>query len=192
MARNRIPQDATPCDKPELRPLTPKQLQAAQLVAVGNSDEEIANVHGACRSTVHRWRTLSPLFQAEVNRHRAVMADKISDKLRDSVLKAVDTVTQLMTNSEDEGIKLKAASMLLGLVPLSIHAGPTDPCEIVRPLAEQRNLDTPSSHDRSLHLYKGTKPINELIQDVLIERERLANDPTCDSFGDNTSDGDTQ
>ncbi len=67
------------------------------MVAVGGSDETVADTHGLNRSTVYRWRIFSPLFQAEVNRHRAVLNAKIGDKLRDSVFSAVDTVAQLMT-----------------------------------------------------------------------------------------------
>lgn len=188
MKQNRLHQDAPPCNKPELRQLTAKQLLAAQMVAVGGTDDTIAVTHGLNRSTVYRWRIFSPLFQAEVNRHRAVLNAKIGDKLRDSVFSAVDTVAQLMTSSEDEGIKLKAASLLLGLVPLSIHVGPTDPREIVRPLADQRNFDTPRECDRVIHAMDGTKPINELIRTMLIELEQMANDTAHDSEEGNNSD----
>ena len=180
-------QGATPRNKAELRQLTPMQLQVAQLVAVGSSDEEIANRHGLNRSTVYRWRIFSPLFQADVNRHRAVLNAQISDKLRESVFGAVDTIAQLMAKSADETIKLKAASMLLGLMPLSIQVGPTDPREIVRPIAEQRDRDTPRDCDRIIHQMDGTKPIQEVIRKVLIELEVSANDTSGEPDGTTAS-----
>ena len=180
MKRPQTQQGATPRNKPEPRQLTPMQLHAAQLVAVGTSDEDVANRHRLNRSTVYRWRIFSPLFQAEVNRHRAILNAKITDKLRESVFGAVDTVSQLMAESEDEGIKLTAASVLLSLVPLSIHAGPTDPREIVRPIAEQRARDTPRECDRIIHQMDGTKSVKELIRKVLIELEATANETTIE------------
>ena len=70
--------------------------------------------------------------------------------------------------------------MLLGLVPLSIQVGPTDPREIVRPIAEQRDRDTPRDCDRIIHQMDGTKPIREVIGKVLIELEATANETTIE------------
>ena len=122
-----------------------------------------------------------------MNRHRAVLNAKIGDKLRDSVFSAVDTVAQLMTSSEDEVIKLKAASLLLELVSMSIQTGPTDPREIVRPLAVQRDRDMPRDCDRVIHAMDGTKPITELIQNVITELEQTANDAAYASEENATS-----
>ncbi len=167
-------QPATSCNNTASPQLKAKQFQAAALVASGNTDEAIAEELGIDRSTVWRWRTRSPSFQAEVNRHRESLNASISDKLRETMLAAVGTMAELLATSADQTIRLKAATVLLQLVPHSLEPGPTDPREIMRPLAEQRQADMHDLANTLKHAMEGTKAVITLCDEMVLESDSAA------------------
>jgi len=50
--------------------LNDKQLQAIDLILIGNTDDWVAKYVGVNRSTVNQWKNHNPYFKAELNRRR--------------------------------------------------------------------------------------------------------------------------
>src|SRR3954454_4232061 len=79
-----VQRDATPCNNQILReiladrylrndsPLSPRQLNAVELLLQGLSDAEVAGQLGVDRTTIFRWRKIEE-FQNELDRHRQVL-----------------------------------------------------------------------------------------------------------------------
>ena len=169
--KNRLQQPATVCNIPA-RELTAAQLKAAAMVASGQADEQIAGELGIHRTTVFRWRS-SPTFQAEVNRHREAMFQNLHDLMRDSVYGAVDAIRHIITHSPDESLKLKAACALLNAVTWDLRPGPTDPRELVRAEALQRQVDEPTEFDQFGADLDGRKLLADHIDDLVREQDSV-------------------
>jgi len=167
--KKRMQQIATECNIPS-RELTANQQKAAMLLATGQADEIIADELDVDRSTIFRWRR-SPTFRAEVNKHREAMLAMLQDSLRDAVVGALNTLKSLMTKSADDSLKLKAASVLLGTVPWHLRSGPTDPRELVRSEAQQRQTDEPGMIDPLDAILGGKKPLKEHIDELVREQD---------------------
>jgi len=168
----RTQQIATTCNK-TARELTAAQQKAALLIASGQSDEQVGQDIGVDRSTVFRWRK-SPTFQAEVNRHRQAINSQVADTFRDSLIGALETLRHLMTHSQNEANRMKAALGLLSIVSPGLAVGPTDPREIIRPSVMQRQADTPNSTDELLMSISGEQPLEQLLQNELESRDKAA------------------
>ena len=50
--------------------LNDKQLQAIDLILIGNTDDWVAKYVGVNRSTVNQWKNHNPYFKAELNRRK--------------------------------------------------------------------------------------------------------------------------
>ena len=72
--------------------LNDKQLQAIDLILIGNTDDQVAKHVGVNRSTVCQWRNHNIYFQAELNKRRKEIWEATSDRLRSLAFKAMDTV----------------------------------------------------------------------------------------------------
>ena len=101
-------------DAPE--ELSEEQLQAIPLIIQGKSDAEVGEAIGRTRETVNRWRNHDEDFSDAL--------DDARDSFMESQLVAVSAGAQMavsaleeLLNSEDDKVRLQAASLLLKTAP---------------------------------------------------------------------------
>ena len=98
--------------------LTAKQYNAAELVSLGHTNSEIAEIIGISRRQLAKWRS-NAYFESEVSRLRAQLWTDGKQRLRGLIGKAVRVVESSIGAGDT-----KAALALLRLVDLKIGAPP--------------------------------------------------------------------
>jgi len=96
--------------KQEADELTAQQQQAIGLLAGGMTVTEVAQEVGVERETVSRWKNHNTMFASLLSYQQAELWDAAADKLRASVLKAADSLDELLEH-EDASVRLKAISL---------------------------------------------------------------------------------
>lgn len=81
-------------------------------LAQGLSVRDAAKEAGVSEPTAFR-RLKEPDFIAELNRVRGELWDNALGKLTAGASKAVETLTELMTEADSDNVKLKAAQLIL-------------------------------------------------------------------------------
>ncbi|MFJ3093600.1 hypothetical protein [Streptomyces hydrogenans] len=100
--------------------LSPKEL-AVPLLARGMSTDAVGTTVGVNGRTVRRWRE-DPTFERQVQDVRQTVLDETVAALTAAVRKAVDTLTDALTD-DHAGIRVRAASELIRSLPaLAEHA----------------------------------------------------------------------
>lgn len=94
--------------------LTPKQLKAIPLMAQGMMGVEVAKEISVAPQTISEWRK-SFEFMAELNDYRFQLLENARSQLQYAPSKAVQTLYDLMENSESDETKRKAAIDILRL-----------------------------------------------------------------------------
>jgi len=96
-----------------MKALNPKQIQTAQLLAGGATITATAEQLEITRTTIHDWLKNDFTFQAHLNslKREVIEAGRLS--LQSSVALAVDTINSIMTSSENDLARLKAAHDIL-------------------------------------------------------------------------------
>ena len=74
--------------------LTPKQLNAVDLIVAGLTDSAVAEQIGVNRNTVNRWRLYDPTFQVALGERRAQLLSSAADALRSALPLALDTLRE--------------------------------------------------------------------------------------------------
>lgn len=92
--------------------LSSKQTQAAILISFGESKKSAAEHVGVTPQTISEWMS-NPSFEATINRYKKSFLHDIQDKLRQSLLPAVETLSDLMDNSENESLKFQVARFII-------------------------------------------------------------------------------
>ena len=159
------------------RELTVSQLNAIDLLVLGKTDKETAELCNLSRTCVSKWRLYNPVFQAALNERRAEIWSSGIDRLRALVPKALDVLSQEL-DKPDSPARLKAASELLRLIPLSngiLKIGTTDPDEIVRQIVTERRSQMPSAMADILCLDQSLPPYAEQIEETWKELEDRSN-----------------
>lgn len=82
-----------------LSPLSPQQQQAALLLVEGRKQGEIAEEMGIAPETLSRWKA-EPGFRAELNRLLLAMREASINRIRSLQATALQTIEDVMTNSE--------------------------------------------------------------------------------------------
>lgn len=95
------------------KPLTPNQRTAAELLASGRNDREVAEAIGVRRATVCQWRH-EPEFAAELESNRQSLWSPYVDRLQSLLPRAVEVIEWQALTEKD----LKLAFKLLELVGL--------------------------------------------------------------------------
>lgn len=131
--------NATKCDNPlQSARLTVAQENAADALATGKTDAEVAGLLNLHRTTISRWRLYNPHFIAALNERRKAIWAASLDRLRSLVGKALDVLGDEM-EKPDSPNRLTAATHALKLVPMQLPpVGSTDPQVIVNQITEQR------------------------------------------------------
>ena len=90
--------------------LNDKQLQAIDLILIGNTDDQVAKYVGVNRSTVNQWKNHNIYFQAELNRRRKEIWEATLDELRSLLSGALRTIKQAIDQG-DAKIALEVLKM---------------------------------------------------------------------------------
>lgn len=96
--------------EPSAQALPPEQLQAIDLMLLGESVTDTVRKLRIDRKTLYRWRQ-NPLFRAEFNRRQAESVEASSQRLRSLSEKAIGVIERHLDNGD-----LKAATALLKIV----------------------------------------------------------------------------
>ncbi len=116
IARNRVsdPEDATTT-------ITPQMEIVIDRLVVGETVVDAAAAAGADRSTVHRWKREHWAFQAELNRRRRELHERLRHRLEALAERALDNIEKAV-----EAGDLKASQSVLDRLSLP-PAQPPDP-----------------------------------------------------------------
>ena len=94
--------------------LTNKQLKALPLMAQGMPGKNVAKEVSVTPQTVSEWKR-SPVFMATLNSLKMEALESARGQLEHSPSKAIQTLIELMDNSENEETRRKAALDILRL-----------------------------------------------------------------------------
>ena len=109
--------------------LTTQHDQVILLLLKGHSDSFISKSLKISRTTLRRWRTCNPVFQAELNRARSEMWQTNLEHLRGLVTRSLRILDKSM-RSKDESIRLKAATAMLShAAPNEVAPSPYEPID---------------------------------------------------------------
>jgi len=128
--------------------LSVAQLNAVDLLVVGKTDQEVAEVVGVTRQTVNGWRNANPWFGAELNRRRQDLWGVSVDQLRALLPRAVAVLAQELELGPGSA---RVAVDILRLAGLdrtkaphkldTLLVGSTDPAEIIDAEVRRRRPD---------------------------------------------------
>lgn len=105
--------------------LEPRQLAAAESLALGNTQAKTAEAVHVSRSTISYWLTL-PVFSAYLLARKKALWAAAEDRLRGAVLEAVDClVSECRSGNVDAAIAILKTTKLWGRVGAPV--GSTDP-----------------------------------------------------------------
>ncbi len=96
--------------------LTEEQIQAIPLIIEGKPDAEVGEAIGKTRETVNRWRNHDPDFKRELEAARNSYLEAQIAAVSARAQKAISVLDKLL-DSDDEKIRLQAASLLLKSAP---------------------------------------------------------------------------
>jgi hypothetical protein len=125
-----------------LHHLNAREVRAADLIASGRTDSQVSEELDVDRTTVWRWRTQNPYFQAEVNRRREEIWTVTRDRLQALTPLALDAIeSELRTGEKPVGAAL-GLLRILATGALAAPSGPTDPEAIIDQLAVSRRRNS--------------------------------------------------
>ena len=145
--------------------LTVKQQNTIDLLLQGGTHQEAADAVGVVRTTVSKWASHDPYFQAELNRRRAEIWGASVDRLRSLLLRALVALEFELEQGKQRGRVALEIVRLVGLdrsgakcSSLEVYGvGQSDPDAIIDGIARSRRPD----------------PLDELIRgEPVSERER--------------------
>jgi hypothetical protein len=119
-----VPNEFNKAPEPEVKEdLKPKglnddQVRAIPLIIEGQTDAQVGDVLGKRRETINRWRNHDKLFIKELKAAREAYLDAQITALSAATPKVI-TVLQDLLDSEDEKIRMQAATHLLKATALS-------------------------------------------------------------------------
>jgi len=96
-----------------MKELNAKQLQAAALLASGATITATAEQTGMTRVTLHQWLKHHDAFIAHLNSLKHELIDNGRAGLQASIALAIETISSLMTDSENDIVRLNAAKEVL-------------------------------------------------------------------------------
>ena len=115
-----VPNKFNEAPEPEVenKALNDAQIRAIPLIIEGKTDAQVGEVLGKRRETINRWRNQDKLFIKELQAAREAYLDAQITTLSAATPKVI-TVLQDLLNSEDEKIRMQAATHLLKATALS-------------------------------------------------------------------------
>lgn len=115
-----VPNKFNEAPEPEVenRRLSDDQVRAIPLIIEGKTDVQVGEALGKRRETINRWRNQDQLFIKELQAAREAYLDAQITALSATTPKVI-TVLQDLLDSEDEKIRMQAATHLLKVTALS-------------------------------------------------------------------------
>ena len=92
--------------------LTPNKIKAATLLVSGMTGKDVASEINCTPETICHWKN-EPEFKALLNSLRKEVLEQGRERLRGSVMDAMDTLRDIMANSENQEARRKAAMDVL-------------------------------------------------------------------------------
>jgi hypothetical protein len=130
-------------ERSEAPKLTPEQLNAIDLLILGKTDREVAEIVGVRRETITKWHK-NPFFSAELNVRREELWIDAKLRLKSLVHEAVNVLTNGLA-SKEEKVAITAAVHILKTVGLygevKQNFGPDTPEEVVWKQATEKKLN---------------------------------------------------
>ena len=114
---NEAPEPAVKED-PKPKGLSDDQVRAIPLIIEGKTDAQVGDILGKRRETINRWRNQDKFFIEELKAAREAYLDAQITALSAATPKVI-TVLQDLLDSEDEKIRMQAATHLLKATALS-------------------------------------------------------------------------
>jgi Homeodomain-like domain len=100
------------CELDEEQGLTDVQFRAIKLILSGRTDKEISAELDVSRKTLWVWKRRHPPFRAALASFRAQLRDAFSDRCQNQLVSAGNALEQMMNESLDEKVRLRAAEVL--------------------------------------------------------------------------------
>ena len=100
----------------QAKPLTVEQRNAIDLLIIGKSDQQTADVVGVARQTVQIWRTGHLVFQSELERARGNLFRESAERLRGLMAEAIRNIAGAIEEGD-----VKASFELLKAIGLYGH-----------------------------------------------------------------------
>lgn len=158
-------------ERSEAPKLTPEQLNAIDLLILGKTDREVAEIVGVRRETITKWHK-NPFFGAELNVKREELWIDAKLRLKSLVHEAVNVLTNGLA-SKDEKVAITAAVHILKTVGLygevKQNFGPDTPEEVVWKQATEKKL----------HIYTALRPDSFCEWSVKNHMEELSKEDTA-------------
>ena len=158
-------------ERSEAPKLTPEQLNAIDLLILGKTDREVAEIVGVRRETITKWHK-NPFFSAELNVRREELWIDAKLRLKSLVHEAVNVLTNGLA-SKDEKVAITAAVHILKTVGLygevKQNFGPDTPEEVVWKQATEKKL----------HIYTALRPDSFCEWSVKNHMEELSKEDTA-------------
>ena len=135
--------------------LKPKQLEAATLLASGQTARKAAELAGCTPETISAWKR-DPVFEALLNELKLDALNAARDGLRAKAVEAVQCLQSLVRDSKSDEVRRKAAMDVLALVGMNDPRnglydwgiGHTDPDKVV---AQRTANNVQKQRDREIN-----------------------------------------
>ena len=98
-----------------MKELTPKQLQAAALLASGETITATAEKTVAARVTLYDWLNNDDVFIAHLNGLKREIVDAGRAAIQSSCNLAINTIISIMEKSDNDAVRLNAAKEILSM-----------------------------------------------------------------------------
>ena len=116
-----------------MKDLNAKQLQAAVLLSGGTTITLAAEQAGVTRVTLHQWLKNDDEFIAYLNSLKRDLVDSARAGLQASVALAIETINTIMTDSDNDVVRLNAAKEVLNRAGINhAHTIGSDDAERLR------------------------------------------------------------
>lgn len=123
------------------RGLTIHQLNAIDLLVIGKTDKEVADLVAVNRVTVTKWRNYDIYFQAELNKRRKEVWNTSIDRIRNLVPKAIERLEQEIEAENSWKVALEIVK-IAGISSNDVkHIGKEDPNQILSEMAQQKMMN---------------------------------------------------
>ena len=117
--------------------LTEQQIACIEHLLAGQTKRQAAEAVGVNASTLSAWLQ-EPAFVAQLNARRKDVHQANTERLRDMASKAIDVIEQAL-ESENEAVKLRAASQVLKALRLADIEPPKGP-ETAKGVAKDQRM----------------------------------------------------
>lgn len=99
--------------------LKPIQITAALLIATGATITATAEKAATTRQTIHQWLNTDYEFMAYINQLKKENTEAARAAIQSAAVLAVETISSIMQNSDNDTVRLSAAKEVLAMAGLT-------------------------------------------------------------------------